>query len=121
MTPFELNIGLHVRREDAVDALYANTWEEVRGRESSLRRALSQQAPVRCHFHAGEEPTLVVAGYLKHDLTEEFLDWIEKLARVFGQDCIAVYFPYLKEGRLVGPNAKAWGDFQLALFERFRD
>ena len=38
------------------------------------------------------------------------------LAQVLGQDCIAVYRPDLQKGRLIGPKAEAWGEFNPEFF-----
>ena len=38
------------------------------------------------------------------------------IARRLGQDCIAVWQPNTEVGRLIGPNAAAWGEFNLEFF-----
>ena len=38
------------------------------------------------------------------------------LCDVLKQDCIGVYAPGVRRGDLVGPRAKAWGDFNPAFF-----
>ena len=38
------------------------------------------------------------------------------LAQVLGQDCIAVHMTPAGAGRLIGPRADAWGDFDPAYF-----
>lgn len=70
--------------------------------------AIAGRAPgaVYCGVHQSDsERTLVVAV---DDLTQTA---IHKLAQNFAQDCIAVYEPRTKRGRLVGPKAAAWGAF----------
>lgn len=59
---------------------------------------------------SGTEPTVVVevdgpapaAGYV--------------LAQRLGQDCIAVWHPDTEVGRLIGPHAAAWGEFNPEFF-----
>lgn len=41
-----------------------------------------------------------------------------RLIRELQQDCVAVYDSDNGRGELVGPNAAAWGDFDLAAFRR---
>ena len=43
----------------------------------------------------------------------------ETLAKQLEQDCIAVYIPAWSRGKLLGPKAAAWGDFNLNFFKRF--
>jgi len=66
------------------------------------------------------EPTLVVAAewglatYCKVDVS--LADAVHKVAELTGQDAIAVWLPARKEGRLIGPRAAAWGDFDPGRF-----
>jgi hypothetical protein len=41
---------------------------------------------------------------------------VHGLCTELGQDCIAVYDPATYRGRLVGPNAAAWGLFDPSCF-----
>lgn len=41
---------------------------------------------------------------------------IHDLSAELGEDCIAVYDLYHREGRLVGPNTEPWGPFDPAKF-----
>lgn len=43
----------------------------------------------------------------------------EGLAKALEQDCIAVYIPAWRKGRLIGPKAAEWGDFNIEYFKRF--
>lgn len=66
---------------------------------------------VHCGVHASDsEPTLVV---VVEDLQQTAL---HRLADNFAQDCIAVYDTRAKRGRLIGPRAAAWGEFDAARF-----
>lgn len=90
-----LNIGLATRHGGKLDprAVYAR---------------VSAHAPgtVACGpFTSDTESTLVL---IVPDLTTS---QIHRLALHFAQDCIAVYDPRTKLGRLIGDAADAWGDF----------
>lgn len=72
----------------------------------------------------GSEPTLVVRARV----LEEFIQYGQLSATVYGlsvaleQDAIAVYFvdgPRAGTGRLIGPNAAPWGEFNPEFFSRF--
>lgn len=41
---------------------------------------------------------------------------INRLAKKLGRDCIAVYYPGLSTGQLIGPKAAAWGEFDVYKF-----
>lgn len=43
----------------------------------------------------------------------------ETLAKQLEQDCIAIYLPAARFGKLVGPKAEAWGAFNINYFKRF--
>lgn len=66
------------------------------------------------------EPTLVVtadwglATYCKVDVS--LSDAVHKVSELCGQDCIAVWLPERREGRLIGPRAAAWGEFNPEFF-----
>lgn len=40
-------------------------------------------------------------------------------ARMFGQDCIALYVPATQIGYLIGPDAAKWGEFDITFFKNF--
>lgn len=42
------------------------------------------------------------------------------IAADLGEDCIAVFFPHLNEGVLVGPNASRWGAFDNSKFVSYK-
>lgn len=50
------------------------------------------------------EPTLVVEAYCNDHQVDLVSQWLE-------QDCIAVWDLMHREGRLVGPRAADWGEF----------
>lgn len=56
------------------------------------------------------ENTLVVEGRAMSDFS------IDRVAIGLCQDCIAVWDQYHREGRLVGPDAASWGEFDPSKF-----
>jgi hypothetical protein len=36
---------------------------------------------------------------------------VRYLAQILGQDCIAAYIPKVNKGKLIGPKAAEWGEF----------
>ena len=62
-----------------------------------------------------DEATIVVTGVLNSE--SNLTPAVYHLAERCGQDCIAVYYPSIKRGVLIGPHADDWGDFDLALFK----
>ena len=90
-----LNIGLETTHGGKLDP--RATFTAIAGRAPGA---------VHCGVHASDsEPTLVV---IVPDLNPLAL---LRLAEQFAQDCIAVYDPRTKRGRLIGPRAAAWGTF----------
>lgn len=118
MREYELNIGLFVGNDDAIDWLHANTYGEIKRREEELRSYLAGQLSCHMRLHCGEEPTLVCKGWISTDDPGGFHQWLYQLAEKFDQDCIAVYYPETG-GYLLGPNSAAWGDFHEEYFERY--
>lgn len=43
----------------------------------------------------------------------------QEIAEALEQDAVAIYLPGQRHGVLVGPNAHAWGEFDLGKFIRF--
>lgn len=59
------------------------------------------------------EDTMIVTGELQFRVG--FAD-LEGLAQCAEQDCIAAWFPDLQLGKLYGPWAEAWGEFDPQFF-----
>ena len=68
---------------------------------------------------AGRAPGAVHCGIYQSDSEQTLVLVVDdlattaayKLAETLAQDCIAVYDPRTKRGRLIGPRASAWGEF----------
>lgn len=66
------------------------------------------------------EPTLVVVAdwglntYCKPGVTLD--EACYKVAELAGQDCLAAWLPEWRQGRLIGPRAAAWGEFNPEFF-----
>ena len=105
-----LNIGL--------DGMPAEAGESIGKRALFAARALRAAGFVSDGgqvFRSDSEPTLVV----KVQVPGGFFgaNWaVFKLSETLGQDCIGMYSPGLKTGKLVGPEAAAWGDFNPEFF-----
>lgn len=133
----ELNIGLNVRGS-------ANRLAEVNARAEQALGSLpymfgSSVQARRCDSEyedpiSGEirlEHCLIVRAYVGnvfHPASSNFPDFerlihlrVYQLAQELEQDCIAAYSPELNRGVLIGPNAEAWGEFNLEYFGRFDD
>ena len=62
-----------------------------------------------------DEPTLVQSGvFAAPALSLMFHDFMAK----WKVDCIALHYPTLGLGYLLGPNSEQWGEFDLALFKQ---
>lgn len=60
------------------------------------------------------EPTLIVVGVFKTDAF--YSTMLYDMVCVAEQDCIAMYAEDYRVGKLFGPNADAWGEFNLEYF-----
>lgn len=78
---------------------------------------------VRAHFgepttsiviDSDTEPTLVTEVDHPNDVPIGHI--VHRIAHALGQDCIATWLPGQSKGRLIGPNAKAWGEFNPDFF-----
>jgi len=78
---------------------------------------------VRAHFgepiisnvvQSDTEPTLVTEVEHRNDVPIGHI--VYRIAHALGQDCIATWLPGQEKGRLVGPNAKQWGEFNADYF-----
>lgn len=58
----------------------------------------------------GAEPTVIVDALVPSDAV------VHELSEALHQDCIAVYDLMHREGRLIGPKAASWGEFDPARF-----
>lgn len=61
------------------------------------------------HHQSDTEPTLVIEGYGTDHQVNLVATWLE-------QDCIAVWDPLHREGRMVGPYRDRWGEFDPSQF-----
>lgn len=95
-----LNIGM-VASSDGVTLRFGDIIADAR--MLGIRVHLAQVFP------SDSEPTVVMVAELPHDSAAH------DLALVLDQDCIAVY-DYANGGRLIGPRADAWGEFNPAFF-----
>lgn len=106
-----LNIGLNI--EDAYgNQIGAHTVEGV------LAALRDRRFPVRqAALHGSRsEPTLVVRTPDDAQSLITVLSGLYQLSEVLQQDCITVYCPTLASGRLIGPRAAKWGDFDPTQF-----
>lgn len=100
-----LNIGL---ASEAFGIVAANSVLQVLATHGFFLRSSET-------IESDTEPTLVVAadyglpGYSKVDVS--LSDAVHAVSELTGQDCIATWLPERKEGRLIGPRAAAWGEF----------
>lgn len=117
----ELNIGLNVAEGN-------NSFEARTERaEAALRLLGSRFSHISNRLTttydkdgvAQIEDTLVVA---LRNVPEAFVDVLHRtifdVAVALDQDCVAAYFSATSTGILVGPNADAWGEFNLEYFRR---
>lgn len=95
-----LNIGL--RRNDGTEI-----------NEQAVRAALigRVRAVVYCGTFASDTEPTAVYVVAELNTTQAY-----RLAETLWQDCIAIYDVRTERGRLVGPKADAWGDFDPARF-----
>jgi hypothetical protein len=74
----------------------------------------------------GDEDTVVLRVLVARENTAKFIKAVERLAIDLEQDCIALYWPTLDTdgfkdgtgGRLIGPKAAEWGDFDVNYFKK---
>ena len=80
----------------------------------TVLRELGQRGfnPSECAIRHSDTEITVVAEVEAGESTSPFY----YLAQVLGQDCIAVYQPDAQKGRLIGPKAEAWGEFNPEFF-----
>ena len=103
----ELNLRLNVRDQDNAPA------------EITLREIQALAILGDCDHHRADYldrgalvPRLVVG------LDSFDADTLRQLAIELHQDCVAVFHPDQGRGELLGPCAAAWGEFDLARFQR---
>ncbi|PUE41435.1 hypothetical protein [Limnohabitans sp. Bal53] len=103
----EINIRLDVRDQD-------NTPADITLREIQALAILGECFHHRADYldHGQSVPRLV-AGLDSFDA-----DTLRQLANELHQDCVAVFHPDQHRGELLGPCAAAWGEFDLARFQR---
>lgn len=98
--PAILNIGL--AREGQPDLTFTEVYKAVGAANiSHLSFSLHE---------SDSETTLVVNALIPSDVA------VAELSANLDQDCIAIWDLMHSEGRLAGPQAAKWGDFNPALF-----
>lgn len=70
-------------------------------------RNVSQYA---AHFRPESEPVVVFSAEVNHGGA------LRQLVRKLEQDCIAMYYPTISKGTLLGPRAALWGAFNKEFF-----
>lgn len=120
----ELNIGLNVNGE-------ANNVFECEQRAKQALEFLKQKfsnvkSATYTNQYEGPDGTLVLEPglYVKISTTNTIFECykiVYKLAIELRQDCIALYSPRTGVGKLTGPGAGKWGEFDLTYFEQFND
>lgn len=71
------------------------------------------------HLSDSEPPLVVTAEFGNsplHGLGSGVNATFGQAAKALNQDCIAAYSPFTVRGRLIGPKAEAWGEFNPAMF-----
>jgi hypothetical protein len=99
-----LNIGLDVTASAPIAAHVALEIVKANGFIVSSHKVVQSDT----------EPTLVVEAIVADNLSLEHGCY--QTAVELRQDCIAVYVPLWRYGRLVGPCAAAWGQFNPEFF-----
>lgn len=102
---FILNIGLKVGATQALAAHVA--LEIIKANEIIVGKFKVVESDT--------EPTLVCEVRYLGGPTWAF-KLLHQIAVDLKQDCIAAYRPKTNGGALIGPNAKAWGEFNPAFF-----
>lgn len=118
MGQFILNIGL--ARDGAADLEASHVTE----RTAQVLKGFGKLFEVLEHKSHTEQTVVAVFHTEQRQLSAEqtlahvfaFRGAIHQLAVEFGQDCIALYLPKSKTGRLIGPLAAKWGAFNPAYF-----
>ena len=111
----ELNVGLYSTKGH-------NSAQAIASRQSLadvLVLGIGAIASARTvnEFDLDKEPTVVYA--LNTTLSQaEIEDALFFMCDRLKQDCIAMYYPDMGQGKLVGPNPTQWGDFNIDSFER---
>ncbi len=102
-----LNIGLDSKTKGNI------------GGGTAIREVVSYFGPASSFSfkHSDTELTCIASVRVNSELHyTDVENRIYFLARLLGQDCIAVYAPEQRKGTLIGPNAKAWGEFNPEFF-----
>ncbi len=120
----ELNIGLNVNGE-------ANSQLQCEQRAKQALQYLKQKfsgiksATYTNQYETADGTLVLEPGlYVKVRTAGtifELYEVVYQLAIELRQDCIAVYNPRSGVGKLVGPNAGSWGEFDLTYFEQFSE
>ncbi len=120
----ELNIGLNVNGE--VNSVF-DCEERARYALQYLKTKVSgvKSATYNNQYETNDGTLVMEPGlYVKISTVGSIFE-IDKviydLAVELRQDCIAVYIPRSGVGKLIGPNADKWGEFDLTYFEQFAD
>jgi hypothetical protein len=115
---YEINIGLYI----GTDPNHTNNrYAGIRRRYDEVLNLLYRwvatshyQPSPKNRFLVGEEPTMVAVVDLPNWDRAEML--ANRICWEFEQDCVAVRNTLSGEGRLIGPRAADWGEFDRKYF-----
>ena len=113
----ELNIGLNAAGRDNTSASYDARAEHALSRLSSLVVASHRYETT---YQGPDGDTTEPGLFVVLDTNNYFLtvQSIYMIAALLHQDCISVYAPAFRTGRMVGPRCSKWGAFDLDFFHR---
>ncbi len=120
----ELNIGLNVNGE--VNSVF-DCEERARYALQYLKTKVSgvKSATYTNQYETADGTLVLEPGLYVKVKTEgtifELYEIVYKLAIELRQDCIALYNPRTGVGKLIGPSAGSWGEFDLTYFEQFSE
>lgn len=104
---FTLNIGLAREGQPNLTADEAG---------QALRAVMSCAVVSSALYASDTEPTLVMSCVGQPRYMTVYMAQVYRAAVTLDQDCIAVYWPEVGSGALVGPREEEWGEFNPAYF-----
>lgn len=120
----ELNIGLNVNGE--VNSQLQCEQRAKQALEFLKQKFSSVKSATYTNQYEGPDGTLVLEPglYVKISTTNTIFECygvVYELSILLQQDCIALYNRRTGVGKLIGPGAGKWGEFDLTYFEQFND